>query len=120
MQPSPKAGLEALPELHIARRTATKRSRPRLQSCFAKSGCDAFSWRCSTDGDCLWDASFRSRGPRRCRRANHRPSNVAPYRQHLPLLRLPRRLYDKNPSCEGGVATEKATDMEDVTHHTQH
>jgi hypothetical protein len=29
-------GLEALPELHIARRTATKRSRPRLQSCFAQ------------------------------------------------------------------------------------
>jgi hypothetical protein len=31
----PCSGLEALPELHIARRTATKRSRPRLQSCFA-------------------------------------------------------------------------------------
>ena len=31
----PLSGLEALPELHIARRTATKRSRPRLQSCFA-------------------------------------------------------------------------------------
>ncbi len=30
------SGLEALPELHIARRTATKRSRPRLQSCFAQ------------------------------------------------------------------------------------
>lgn len=26
----------ALPERHIARRTATKRSRPRLQSCFAQ------------------------------------------------------------------------------------
>jgi hypothetical protein len=25
-----------LPELHVARRTATKRSRPRLQSCFAQ------------------------------------------------------------------------------------
>ncbi len=32
----PVSGLEALPELHIARRTATKRSRPRLQSCFAQ------------------------------------------------------------------------------------
>ena len=30
------SGLESLPELHIARRTATKRSRPRLQSCFAQ------------------------------------------------------------------------------------
>ena len=39
----PCSGLEALPERHIARRTATKRSRPRLQSCFAKSDCDAFS-----------------------------------------------------------------------------
>jgi hypothetical protein len=28
--------LESLPELHVARRTATKRSRPRLQSCFAQ------------------------------------------------------------------------------------
>ncbi len=32
----PCSGLEALPELHVARRTATKRSRPRLQSCFAQ------------------------------------------------------------------------------------
>ena len=32
----PCSGLEALPELHIARRTATKRSQPRLQSCFAQ------------------------------------------------------------------------------------
>src|SRR5436305_19469 len=32
----PCSGLEALPELHIARRRATKRSRPRLQSCFAQ------------------------------------------------------------------------------------
>src|SRR2546421_1069738 len=32
----PCSGLEALPDLHIARRTATKRSRPRLQSCFAQ------------------------------------------------------------------------------------
>ena len=32
----PCSGLEALPELHIARRTATKRSRLRLQSCFAQ------------------------------------------------------------------------------------
>ena len=30
------SGLEALPELHIARRKATTRSRPRLQSCFAQ------------------------------------------------------------------------------------
>ena len=30
------SGLEALPPLHIARRTATKRSRPRLYSCFAQ------------------------------------------------------------------------------------
>ena len=30
------SGLEALPERHIARRQATKRSRPRLQSCFAQ------------------------------------------------------------------------------------
>jgi len=34
--PQPCSGLEALPELHIARRTATRRSRPRLQSCFAQ------------------------------------------------------------------------------------
>ena len=32
----PCSGLETLPEQHIARRTATKRSRPRLQSCFAQ------------------------------------------------------------------------------------
>ncbi len=32
----PCSGLAALPELHIARRTATQRSRPRLQSCFAQ------------------------------------------------------------------------------------
>lgn len=32
----PCSGLEALPELHVARRTATKRSRPRLQSGFAQ------------------------------------------------------------------------------------
>jgi hypothetical protein len=32
----PQSGLENLPELHIARCTATKRSRPRLQSCFAQ------------------------------------------------------------------------------------
>jgi hypothetical protein len=32
----PVSGLEALPQLHIARRTTTKRSRPRLQSCFAR------------------------------------------------------------------------------------
>jgi len=32
----PCSGLEALPELHIARRTATKRSQPRLQRCFAQ------------------------------------------------------------------------------------
>ena len=32
----PVSGLEALPELHIARRSATKRSRPRLHSCFAQ------------------------------------------------------------------------------------
>src|SRR6266567_375868 len=32
----PCSGLEALPERHIARRTATKRSRPRLQSCLAQ------------------------------------------------------------------------------------
>src|SRR5260370_41358149 len=30
------SGLETLPESHIARRTASKRSRPRLQSCFAQ------------------------------------------------------------------------------------
>ncbi len=30
------SGLEALPEQHIARRTATKRSRPRLSSCFGQ------------------------------------------------------------------------------------
>ena len=32
----PCSGLEALPALHVARRQATKRSRPRLQSCFAQ------------------------------------------------------------------------------------
>lgn len=32
----PCSGLDALPESHVARRTATKRSRPRLQSCFAQ------------------------------------------------------------------------------------
>lgn len=30
------SGLDALPELHIARRRTTKRSRPRLRSCFAQ------------------------------------------------------------------------------------
>src|SRR5207244_4740917 len=30
------SGLDALPEQHIARRTATKRSRPRLSSCFGQ------------------------------------------------------------------------------------
>jgi hypothetical protein len=38
----PCSGLENLPALHIARRKTTKRSRPRLQSCFAESGCAAF------------------------------------------------------------------------------
>ena len=32
----PCSGLEALPPLHVARRKATQRSRPRLQSCFAQ------------------------------------------------------------------------------------
>ncbi|GAC1666147.1 MAG: hypothetical protein PVS3B3_37390 [Ktedonobacteraceae bacterium] len=32
----PVSGLEALPATHIARRTATKRSRPRMLSCFAR------------------------------------------------------------------------------------
>ncbi len=32
----PYSALESLPQLHIARRTATKRSQPRLQSCFAQ------------------------------------------------------------------------------------
>ncbi|GAC1408779.1 MAG: hypothetical protein NVSMB49_28800 [Ktedonobacteraceae bacterium] len=32
----PVSGLEALPPTHIARRTATKRSRPRMLSCFAR------------------------------------------------------------------------------------
>src|SRR5947209_891522 len=32
----PVSGLEALPATHVARRTATQRSRPRLQSCFAQ------------------------------------------------------------------------------------
>jgi len=32
----PTSTLESLPELHIARRTATQRSQPRLQSCFAQ------------------------------------------------------------------------------------
>jgi len=33
---TPCSGLEALPEQHIARRSATKRSRPRLVSCFGQ------------------------------------------------------------------------------------
>ncbi len=32
----PVSSLEALPETHVARRTATKRSRPRMLSCFAR------------------------------------------------------------------------------------
>ena len=32
----PVSGLDALPELHIARRKATQRSQPRMQSCFAR------------------------------------------------------------------------------------
>ena len=32
----PVSGLEALPQTHVARRTATKRSRPRMLSCFAR------------------------------------------------------------------------------------
>ena len=32
----PASTLESLPELHVARRTATQRSQPRLQSCFAQ------------------------------------------------------------------------------------
>ena len=32
----PTSGLEALPQTHVARRTATKRSRPRMLSCFAR------------------------------------------------------------------------------------
>ena len=32
----PVSSLEALPQTHIARRTATKRSRPRMLSCFAR------------------------------------------------------------------------------------
>jgi hypothetical protein len=32
----PASSLEALPQTHVARRTATKRSRPRMLSCFAR------------------------------------------------------------------------------------
>jgi Transposase DDE domain len=32
----PESSLEALPQTHVARRTATKRSRPRMLSCFAR------------------------------------------------------------------------------------
>ena len=32
----PVSSLEALPETHVARRSATKRSRPRMLSCFAR------------------------------------------------------------------------------------
>jgi hypothetical protein len=32
----PVSSLEALPETHVARRTATRRSRPRMLSCFAR------------------------------------------------------------------------------------
>ena len=32
----PVSSLEALPETHVARRTATSRSRPRMLSCFAR------------------------------------------------------------------------------------
>jgi hypothetical protein len=32
----PVSSLEALPQTHLARRTATKRSRPRMLSCFAR------------------------------------------------------------------------------------
>ena len=32
----PVSSLEALPQTHVARRTATKRSRPRMLSCFAR------------------------------------------------------------------------------------
>jgi hypothetical protein len=71
----PCSGLEALPALHVSRRQATKRSRPRLQSCFAQ-GCGGFSWRCWTDDDCRWDASSQSRGRRRCRLARNPRRNV--------------------------------------------
>ncbi len=32
----PVSSLEALPQTHVARRTATRRSRPRMLSCFAR------------------------------------------------------------------------------------
>ena len=32
----PASSLEALPQTHVARRTATQRSRPRMLSCFAR------------------------------------------------------------------------------------
>ncbi len=99
----PCSGLESLPELHIARCTATKRSRPRLQSCFAKSGCDAFSWPCSTDGDCRWDASCRSLGLRPCRLGRSprsRKSCLPPHRHRRGLLRLVRWLHEKIPTLE--------------------
>ena len=32
----PVSSLEALPQRHVARRTATKRARPRMLSCFAR------------------------------------------------------------------------------------
>ena len=32
----PESSLEALPQTHVARRTATKRARPRMLSCFAR------------------------------------------------------------------------------------
>jgi|SRR5215470_13258987 len=32
----PASSLEALPQTHVARRTATSRSRPRMLSCFAR------------------------------------------------------------------------------------
>ncbi len=32
----PQSSLQALPETHVARRTATQRARPRMLSCFAR------------------------------------------------------------------------------------
>src|SRR2546421_4500751 len=65
--------------------------------------CDAFSWPCSTDDDCRWDASFRSLGPRLCRHAKNprrRKSRLQPPRHRMGFLQLCRQSHDKKPTCE--------------------
>ena len=81
----PVSGLEALPQLHIARRKATHRSQPRMQSCFAR-GLQRI-WMVLLDGRLLlvrrffpepWPLTLPPRKPPTKRRSSKPPLTTLP------------------------------------------